>query len=447
MKTTTRSHARAGLVVSSLLVAALTGCRTQVIEQTRTVYVPAPAEPAPQPAPEVVYVPPPEQPPVVVIQTVNDFYEPLAVYGRWEVVGSYGRCWVPARVSPGWRPYSNGHWQRTDAGWYWVSDEPWGWATYHYGRWDFNGTLGWVWVPRTEWAPAWVSWREGGGYVGWAPLPPAMTVSVTVDVYEPALVPRAYVFVENRRMVEPVRPATVIVNNTTVINKTVNITKVKIVNKTVINEGPRPEQIERESGHKVESVSVNQFRHHDEETVAARERNIPTHDRKVGQPERVETKNESQVISTPPKEREPTPEKAVLPRQDVRPTQRPVVASEPVPKPVTSNPAREEKKRESVAEKKNPPAPTVFEPKSRIDMRPAAEREVKSPVRIESVPPVAPNRQIAPHAQEPADKRLRSPKEQERAAKQVQMKKEDGSKKKDKNQKSPPPDASVQPSQ
>ncbi|HEX4138962.1 MAG TPA: DUF6600 domain-containing protein, partial [Candidatus Methylacidiphilales bacterium] len=29
-----------------------------------------------------------------------------------------------------------------------------------------------VWVPGYTWAPAWVSWRYGDGYVGWAPLPP-----------------------------------------------------------------------------------------------------------------------------------------------------------------------------------------------------------------------------------------------------------------------------------
>jgi hypothetical protein len=58
------------------------------------------------------------------IRSDNDFYEPLSLYGRWEVVGSYGRCWIPGRVDPEWRPYSNGYWQRTDAGWYWASDEP-----------------------------------------------------------------------------------------------------------------------------------------------------------------------------------------------------------------------------------------------------------------------------------------------------------------------------------
>jgi hypothetical protein len=34
------------------------------------------------------------------------------------------------------------------------------------------GGRGWGWVPGTMWGPAWVSWRSGGGYAGWAPLPP-----------------------------------------------------------------------------------------------------------------------------------------------------------------------------------------------------------------------------------------------------------------------------------
>ena len=91
-------------------------------------------------------------------------------------------------------------------------------------------------------APAWVSWREGAGYVGWAPLPPAARISVSgsIEGGETVIAPR-FVYVEERHLLEPVRPTTVIVNNTTVINKTVNITKIKIVNKTVVNEGPRTE--------------------------------------------------------------------------------------------------------------------------------------------------------------------------------------------------------------
>ena len=85
---------------------------------------------------------------------------------------NYGYVFQPNVSDPDWAPYTDGHWVYTDDGWTWVSDEPWGWATYHYGRWaNIDGT-GWVWVPGYRWAPAWVSWRYGGGYAGWAPLPP-----------------------------------------------------------------------------------------------------------------------------------------------------------------------------------------------------------------------------------------------------------------------------------
>ena len=42
--------------------------------------------------------------PSVEIRVESDFYEPLTPHGEWVVVGSYGRCWRPARVAAGWRP-------------------------------------------------------------------------------------------------------------------------------------------------------------------------------------------------------------------------------------------------------------------------------------------------------------------------------------------------------
>jgi hypothetical protein len=117
--------------------------------------------------------PTPAQP---VAAYVDPFEGSLAPYGQWLVLAPYGRVWRPVGVSPGWRPYLHGYWAWTDDGWFWASDEPWGWATYHYGRWAFDPSLGWVWVPGYEWAPAWVVWRSGGGYVGWAPLLPGIEV-------------------------------------------------------------------------------------------------------------------------------------------------------------------------------------------------------------------------------------------------------------------------------
>src|SRR6266478_5888600 len=100
---------------------------------------------------------------------VSLFYNTLSPYGRWIDDEPYGRCWVPAHVSRGWRPYSDGYWVYTDYGWAWETSEPFGWATYHYGRWVYDPYEGWVWVPGTVWAPAWVAWRADDDWVGWAP--------------------------------------------------------------------------------------------------------------------------------------------------------------------------------------------------------------------------------------------------------------------------------------
>ena len=104
------------------------------------------------------------------------FYDELAPYGQWVNDPEYGNVWVPNEGGD-FRPYGNrGHWVMTEYGNTWVSEDPWGWACYHYGRWTYNPYYGWIWVPGYEWAPAWVSWRFGGGYCGWAPLAPGYAV-------------------------------------------------------------------------------------------------------------------------------------------------------------------------------------------------------------------------------------------------------------------------------
>jgi hypothetical protein len=110
--------------------------------------------------------------------SLDTFQAPLAGYGDWQQVGSYGHVWRP-RVPAGWRPYYYGRWEWTTEGWLWVSDEPFGWATYHYGRWTWDRGMGWFWVPGYQWAPAWVTWRFGADAVGWAPLAPGLSLYVT----------------------------------------------------------------------------------------------------------------------------------------------------------------------------------------------------------------------------------------------------------------------------
>lgn len=185
--------------------------------------------------------------------SVSIFDGPLGACGHWVERANYGRCWYPAYVSSDWRPYCEGYWMWTDDGWYWVSNEPWAWATYHYGRWVYDPYYGWVWVPDTEWGPSWVCWREGGGYVGWAPLPPGADFGPEGEVVfrDRPVHDRFFVFVEVNHFSEPIHRHAVIVNKTTIIDKTVNVTKITRVNNVIVNKGPKLEDIQKVSARKL----------------------------------------------------------------------------------------------------------------------------------------------------------------------------------------------------
>ncbi len=117
------------------------------------------------------------------------FADALAPHGTWIDDPDYGRIWVPSpsEVGQDFTPYAtNGDWVDTEYGWTWSSGWAWGWAPFHYGRWIGREGAGWCWVPGTLWGPAWVSWRAGGGYVGWAPLPPrGISMGSPIGVHSP----------------------------------------------------------------------------------------------------------------------------------------------------------------------------------------------------------------------------------------------------------------------
>ncbi|MFI5182791.1 MAG: DUF6600 domain-containing protein, partial [Vicinamibacteria bacterium] len=189
---------------------------------------------------------------------VNLFHDSLAPYGDWVQSARFGTVWTPRHVNHDWRPYTVGHWVYTDYDWTWASDEEWGWATDHYGRWTFDPDYGWIWVPGDEWAPAWVAWRSGGGYVGWAPLPP--DVDVFRVGYELRIDPFAYSFVETRHFCEPhvYSHFVPVARNVTFVNVTQNVTNYIVVNNRVINRGIEVGRIERASGHAVPRVQVRE---------------------------------------------------------------------------------------------------------------------------------------------------------------------------------------------
>lgn len=169
------------------------------------------------------------------------FYDEMLPYGDWIDDPVHGYVWVP-NAGPGFQPYaSNGYWVMSTYGNTWVSNYDWGWAPFHYGRWYYDDYLGWAWVPGYEWGPAWVNWRTGGGYYGWAPLMPGLNIRVAIDIPS-----HYYVFVPRRRLISrniynyyvPRRNVYRVYNQTTIINNTYVYN-----NKTYIS-GPQRQEIE-----------------------------------------------------------------------------------------------------------------------------------------------------------------------------------------------------------
>jgi hypothetical protein len=201
---------------------------------------------------------PPPPPPAITFQT---FYDALSPYGQWVDYPGDGYVWIP-NVGPDFRPYgSAGNWVYSDEGWAWVSDYPWGWAPFHYGSWFLDNEYGWCWIPGYQWAPAWVTWRRSDDYYGWAPIGPA--------AYDPppqtwCFVPRTYVnspHVTNY-YVAPVQNVTIIrqttvINNYTVINKTVNNVTV-INNRNQYGTGPDRAEVETVTHTPIKPVSFRE---------------------------------------------------------------------------------------------------------------------------------------------------------------------------------------------
>lgn len=115
---------------------------------------------------------------VAVSVNFNTFQQELSPYGRWMNNPRFGQVWICNDAD--FKPYyTNGHWEYTNYGWSWESDYDWGWAPFHYGRWELDPYQGWMWIPGYEWASAWVSWSSYDDYYGWAPLGYGININVS----------------------------------------------------------------------------------------------------------------------------------------------------------------------------------------------------------------------------------------------------------------------------
>jgi hypothetical protein len=189
------------------------------------------------------------------------FYDELTPYGTWVENPDYGYVWLPD-VAPGFTPYAtNGYWVNTEDGWTWVSNYSWGWAPFHYGRWYSDPYYGPMWVPDNEWGPGWVTWRSSGGYYGWAPIAPGISISIAYsNSYN---VPYSqWTFVRDRDFgrtninnyyISSSNNITII-NNSTVINNT----RVDRSRNVTYNAGPERAEVEKRVGKRFAPVAIRE---------------------------------------------------------------------------------------------------------------------------------------------------------------------------------------------
>jgi Family of unknown function (DUF6600)/FecR protein len=108
-------------------------------------------------------------------QAVFEFAQKFGnVYGEWIWHDLYGYVWRPYlndyRYPWGtWQPYIYGSWTGYGEELFWVPGEPWGWVPYHLGIWMWDTSRGWVWLPGSIFAPAWVDWAFYSGMYCWRP--------------------------------------------------------------------------------------------------------------------------------------------------------------------------------------------------------------------------------------------------------------------------------------
>lgn len=237
------------LYLLALVAICFTACGPLYIIQQDPVPTPPPASPSPTDAdPDDV--------------TYQNFYDQLSPYGQWIEDPNYGYVWLPD-AGADFKPYAtNGHWVYTEEGWTWDSNYPWGWAAFHYGRWFFQDGYGWMWLPGTEWAPAWVTWRNSDEYYGWAPMEPDVSFDAA---YGGGYIPPVFYwnFVPHRYISSPqvnnfyVRET----NNVTIINQTTVLRNATMMNRprnSRYGGGPDAGEVGRYSGAAVRPLAIRE---------------------------------------------------------------------------------------------------------------------------------------------------------------------------------------------
>ncbi|MGY3054668.1 hypothetical protein ACVWYG_002875 [Pedobacter sp. UYEF25] len=189
--------------------------------------------------------------------SLQTFYDELSPYGTWIQDPRYGYVWRPDVDQNEFRPYyTQGRWAMTEYGNTWVSNYDWGWAPFHYGRWVYNSYRQWIWLPDTNWGPAWVDWRSGGGYYGWAPMGPRININISfgrryvVPTYCWNFIPQRSIY-SNSYSRYNYGQNNVYIRNTTIINNTY------VYNRRTYYGGPSRSDIHRATNRDVTVYRVN----------------------------------------------------------------------------------------------------------------------------------------------------------------------------------------------
>lgn len=189
--------------------------------------------------------------------SLQSFYDELSPYGIWINDPDYGYVWRPDVDQREFRPYyTNGRWVMTEYGNTWVSNYDWGWAPFHYGRWVYNRYNSWIWIPDTTWGPAWVTWRSGGGYYGWAPMGPSININISFG--RPYRLPDfCWNFIPQRDIYYNSFPRYYSRRNTVYIQNTVIINNTYVRNNRTYYTGPRADDIRRVTNRDVTVYNIN----------------------------------------------------------------------------------------------------------------------------------------------------------------------------------------------
>lgn len=186
--------------------------------------------------------------------SLQTFYDELSPYGTWINDPDYGYVWRPDVDQGEFRPYyTNGRWVMTEYGNTWVSNYEWGWAPFHYGRWVYHKHNRWMWVPDTVWGPAWVTWRSGGGYYGWAPL----GVNISIHIGRAYVTPNFYWnFIPAQNIYHTNFPRYYSGRNKVYVQNTVIINNTYIRNNRTYYTGPRADDIRRATNRNVTVYNI-----------------------------------------------------------------------------------------------------------------------------------------------------------------------------------------------